>query len=120
MIHDLQPSIYGHVSTFWQGILKATMAFFVSRIEIEIGDGRSTQFWLDHWVSYEILAMKFPNHFGLALDPSQRWIAKLNLIYPEFYIKLQIWIGLQLVGVLIAEYDWQNDRIENSGQHKEL
>ena len=48
--------------------------------EIEMGDGRSTRFWLDHWVSSNTLAIKFPNLFGLALDPSIMVDSQLCLI----------------------------------------
>jgi len=61
--------IHGHVLPFWRGVLK-TITAFASGIEIEIGDGRSIWFWLDHWVSSNILAIKLPNLLGLALDPS--------------------------------------------------
>ena len=68
-IQDLQTLIHVHVSPFWRGVLTAITAF-ASNGEIEIGDGHSTRFWLDRWVGNDTLAMKFPNLFGLALDPS--------------------------------------------------
>ena len=53
---------------FGEGSSKAIDAFS-SGIMIEVGDGCSTRFWLDHWVSDNILAKKFSNLFTISLNP---------------------------------------------------
>ena len=72
--HDL----YGHVSPFWRGILKASTAF-ASGIKIDVGDGCTTRFWLDHWVGNDALASIFPNLFAVARDPSATVITQTCL-----------------------------------------
>ena len=55
-VHDLQSTIHG---PFQGGVLKATTTF-TSGIQIEVGNGRSTRFWVNHWVSDDTIASKFP------------------------------------------------------------
>jgi len=66
--HDLQNTLSGHVSSFWRGVLKASMAF-TSGIKIEVRDGCSIKFCLDRWVDNDTLSFIFPNLFVLTLDP---------------------------------------------------
>jgi len=48
--YDLHHTRSGYVSPFWRGVLKASM-IFASAINIKVGDGCMTRFWLDHWVN---------------------------------------------------------------------
>ena len=49
-----------------EGVLKASLVF-ASGKKIEVGNGCSIRFWLDQWVSNDILASVFPNIYVLYL-----------------------------------------------------
>ena len=67
--HDLHISLSGHVSHFWRGILKASIAFAFGT-NIVAGNGCTTRFWLDHLVGNDTLASKYPNLFVVTKDHS--------------------------------------------------
>ena len=66
-VYDTQPSLHGHTSPFWRGVLEAIRSLLWA---LQLNKCGSTTFWLDQWVSDDILVIKFPNLFILAFDPS--------------------------------------------------
>jgi len=61
--------LYPSMSPIFGGVLKASKTF-VSDIKINVGDGCSTRFFLDHWVGDTTLVSLFPDLYLLAMNPS--------------------------------------------------
>ena len=83
--HDLHNTISRHVSLFWRGVLKASMAL-ASDIQIEVGDGYSTRkYWLDHWVGNDTFVFKLLIYLCLHWIHPQRGTPKLAYLMKEWF-----------------------------------
>ncbi|GJZ47587.1 RNA-directed DNA polymerase, eukaryota [Tanacetum coccineum] len=75
-------ALYGHhsalsavgYSSLWSSILRELHVLkhkgfdFLSHCKKRVGDGQSTRFWYDHWISDQPLYVLFPRLFALELD----------------------------------------------------
>nr|GFA40824.1 RNA-directed DNA polymerase, eukaryota, reverse transcriptase zinc-binding domain protein [Tanacetum cinerariifolium] len=73
-----------HFSSLWCSILRETYALiskgfnFISHCKKRIGDGRSTRFWYDPWVSVQPLHVMFPHIFSFRTNKDAMVGSKLG------------------------------------------